>query len=319
MSKRQKTLLKFFLILSTLFIMAESCDDDFLDFDLPDVETRQPSVASATKPVVFVNNGSQTVTASVATYLPEIAGVPVPVNTTVVAAIGSPGLHTNPSASLTLPLGMYTFCYKWESDQDLDQNGYFDLYHIFDTRPVTLDINDSDSFELAETVYIAIHADDYNRIPGDCPAPMLTSDIPPAPPAVDPQPNQDVSSQTAITNVWLEHNVEYQGRTSLFIHINFQISQVDSQSAWIVAGFWYANGSPMEGVEANFTTDSGQAASWGEVFVDYEVTTWDDFTLFIPADVLQPGEGVYATVEIWDQASGAMLAQLFTESFDVYR
>lgn len=318
MSKRQKTLLRLFLILSALFIMADICDDDDWDFGLPAVETVPPSGSYIEKPIVFVNNGSQTVTASVATFFPEVINVPTPMQTTVVAAIGSPGLHTNPSASLLLPLGTYLFCYEWQSEFDENQDGYFDIYHIVDTRTYTLDVNDSDSFELAETVYIAIHADDYNRIAGECPTPQINTGLPTAAPAAPPTTAPVMASRTAINNVWLEHNVEYEGRTSLFIHIDFQIDQVDAQNAWIVAGFWYANGSPMDGVEATFTMDSGQAATWGEAYVEFEVTYWDDYILYIPADALRTGEGIYATVEIWDQASGALLAQWFTESFDVY-
>jgi len=317
-SRKSRNMLKIFLMVATLVTMANLCDDDDWDLGLPPVVTQPGSGGVVEKPVVFVNNGSQNVTAMVNTYIPEVAGVPVPINSTVVAALGAPGLHTNPSASLSLPLGTYTFCYQWE-DQDRDGDGFFDLYHIIDSRPVTLDINDSDSFELAETVTIAIHADDYNRIAGGCSAPLLASTIPTPAATVAPFPTtQSVSSNTAITNVWLEHNVEYQNQTSLFIHTNFQIARSDSTRAWIVVGFWFADGSYMQGVEADFTTQNGQAATWAEVSVDYEVTTWDDLVLYIPASALRSGNGVYATVEIWDQDSGEMLSQWVTESFDVY-
>ncbi len=318
-SKKTRNLLKIFLVIATLVTTADICDNDDWDFGLPPVVTQQDSGGYIEKPVVFVNNGTQTVTAMVDTYIPETAGVPVPTNSTVVAALGSPGLHTNPSASLSLPLGTYTFCYQWE-DQDLDGDGYFDLYHILDSRPVTLDINDSDSFELAETVNISIYPDDYNRIAGSCPAPLLASTLA-TPATINPSfpTTQAVSSNTAITNVWLEHNVLYQNQTSLFIHTDFQINRADSTRAWIVVGFWYSNGAPMEGVEVDFTTPTGQAATWGEVYVDYDVTTWDDFVLYIPATALRYGNDVYATVEIWDQDSGEMLSQWVTESFDVYQ
>ncbi len=319
-SKKTRNVLNILLVISALVISADICDDEDLGFGLPPVVTQQDSVNNyIQKPVVFVNNGTQHATAMVDTYFPEVAGVPVPTNSTVVAPLGAPGLHTNPSASLSLPLGTYTFCYQWE-DQDLDGDGYFDLYHLIDSRPVTLDINDSDSFELAETVNISIYADDINRIAGSCPAPLLTSTFPASPTTIPSFPTtQPVSSSTAITNVWLEHNVLYQNNTSLFIHTDFQISRADSTKAWVVVGFWYADGSPMDGVEADFTTTNGQAATWGEVVVDYDLTTWTDFILYIPATALRWGTDVYATVEIWDQDSGVLLSQWVTESFDVYQ
>ena len=130
------------------------------------------------KPVRFRNLGSTAYTVSPWSYVPldPNASAARSEASTVVFPGGS-----NPSASLDLPLGTYTWCYHWELG-DTDGDGMIDYAHALDGRPVMLDQNDSDDSDLAETVDLSAPTL-AGEMPGRCgEAADQAASLPPRPP-----------------------------------------------------------------------------------------------------------------------------------------
>jgi hypothetical protein len=131
------------------------------------------------------------------------------------------------------------------------------------------------------------------------------------PPDVGPE------ESTYIHATWLEHNLLFEGTYYLAVHSSFQVSRSDSSLVWVMARFWFSDGSPMSAQSSDYALQE-QAGVWELADVIYEpVTRWDDFRLLIPYSALAVGEGHYATVEIRDVATDEMLGWMETESFSV--
>lgn len=109
------------------------------------------------KPVGFVNYGSYNATVRAWTYNPlgETEYQTPSAASTVSSANTGSGTWPNTSRFLTLPMGTYTWCIDWDTEEDADEDGYFDTYHYIHADPTVLDENDSDKLEFAEEVAIS--------------------------------------------------------------------------------------------------------------------------------------------------------------------
>lgn len=130
-------------------------------------------------------------------------------------------------------------------------------------------------------------------------------------------PDVGLEESTYIQDAWLEHNLLFEGTYYLAVHSSFQVSRSDSSQVWVVARFWFSDGSPMSAQLSDYALQE-QAAFWASADVTYEPASyWDDFTLFIPYSALVVGQGHYATVEIRDVAIDEILDWMETESFSI--
>jgi hypothetical protein len=127
----------------------------------------------ARRPVSFVNNGPFDAVVMPWTYQPfdPLVNILPPGLSTVSFAPGGPGLWPNPSRFLGLPLGIYTFCIEWDEDEDLDNDGYIDIYHFIlegpsADLPLYVDENDPEQMSLAEEVRFS--TDQIGKLEGEC-------------------------------------------------------------------------------------------------------------------------------------------------------
>jgi len=122
--------------------------------------------------VSFVNDGPFNATVMPWTYEPfDNSNVLPPGLSTVSSAPGSPGLWPNPSRFLTLPLGLYTFCIEWDEDQDLDNDGYMDIFHYILEGPspgFPFSVIENDSTDIAFAKEIRFRTDPIDKLEGRC-------------------------------------------------------------------------------------------------------------------------------------------------------
>jgi hypothetical protein len=125
------------------------------------------------------------------------------------------------------------------------------------------------------------------------------------------------TEQPVIYNVWLEHNVPYEGENFLVVNLEFEVEQAVVREVTVVALVWRQNGAPLAGIDADYTVD-GQVGLIDLGEVEYSPSTyWEDYKFWFPASALPVGQGHYLTVSIADSVSGAVLDSWRTESFDV--
>ncbi|MCJ7626057.1 MAG: hypothetical protein MUO76_21405, partial [Anaerolineaceae bacterium] len=155
-------------------------EGDRLRVRINQISTFMPArVVWALRPVSFVNDGPYDAVVMPWTYLPldPFSGVLPPNLSTVSFAPGGPGLWPNTSRFLGLPLGTYTFCVEFDKDEDLDDDGYTDVYHFFlegpsADLPLLVDENDSINMEFAEEVRFG--TDVIGEIQGKCGEPAAS-------------------------------------------------------------------------------------------------------------------------------------------------
>ncbi len=124
------------------------------------------------RPVSFVNDGPYNATVMPWTYEPfDPASVLPPGLSTVSFAPGNPGVWPNPSRFLTLPLGLYTFCIEWDEDQDLDNDGYIDIYHDILEGPsadLPFSVDENASINIAFAKELRFRTDPIDKLEGGC-------------------------------------------------------------------------------------------------------------------------------------------------------
>ncbi len=132
----------------------------------------------------------------------------------------------------------------------------------------------------------------------------------------DSSPQSD-DSNTRIYDVWVEHNVEFEGNLYMVFHVDLEIVQIDAADAVVGAFIWLEDGSPMVSYEPDYDLD-GQAAVLDMAEVTYSPSTyWEDYQLWIPYYALEAGEGHFATVELLNADTGQIMDSWTTDPFDV--
>jgi hypothetical protein len=143
-------------------------------------------------------------------------------------------------------------------------------------------------------------------------------------PTLAPLPSPTLSAPstgTLIRRVWLEHNYVWGGNTYMVIHCDFQVSAADTTSrrVHVEADFYLSNGSKMPGglpKLTKYTTPDGQAATIEIAEVQYNVTTWADFPLYMPVAGLTRGQNCFGVVQITDPETKRVLETARTPTFN---
>jgi hypothetical protein len=162
------------------------------------------------RPVSFVNNGPYNAVVMPWTYQPFDPSmnedIP-PGFSTVSIAPGGPGLWPNPSRFLSLPLGIYTFCIEWDEDQDLDNDGYLDIYHFILEGPsadLPLHVDENDSIEIAFAEEVQFRTDPIEKLEGGCGSSDVASgstDADPVTVTIDVIPTEKASPISTLTDL----------------------------------------------------------------------------------------------------------------------
>jgi hypothetical protein len=107
----------------------------------------------------------------------------------------------------------------------------------------------------------------------------------------------------------------------MVIHCDFQVSAADTTSrrVYVEADFYLGNGSKMPGglpKLAKYKTPNGQAATIEIAEVQYNVTTWADFPLYMPVAGLTRGQNCFGVIQITDPETKRVLETARTPTFD---
>jgi serine/threonine protein kinase len=96
-----------------------------------------------------------------------------------------------------------------------------------------------------------------------------------------------------IVRVWMEHNVQREGRPGLLIHTHFIIAGARQDNCSLAAYFHYSTGEVLKDFDQDYRSGTGQV-SVGEDFVPlYDSTELEDLTLFMPYEELHMAPGKY--------------------------
>jgi len=111
-----------------------------------------------------------------------------------------------------------------------------------------------------------------------------------------------------LDDVRAEHNVYQDQKIGMRLHARVNIAGLKSQSAEVVAYFYFKDGRALKDVDGVFNTGDGDVALGERVTPGYPVTEWKDYQLFMPYDQLHLAKGksnckFYLTV--WDHSSGS--------------
>ena len=90
----------------------------------------------------------------------------------------------------------------------------------------------------------------------------------------------------AVTEVWVNHNVENEGEMGLRIHAKFEINGMLNRRGTIQAFFYDLNGEPLKDSNDNFCTEDGSVTCGDQFQPSYENAIYNDFSLFIPYEEL---------------------------------
>ena len=86
----------------------------------------------------------------------------------------------------------------------------------------------------------------------------------------------------AVTEVWVDHNVENEGEVGMTIHAKFEINGMLSRQGVIQAFFYHPSGQPLIDTNDNYRTEDGSVTCGDYFQPPYENTIYNDFQLFIP-------------------------------------
>lgn len=132
----------------------------------------------------------------------------------------------------------------------------------------------------------------------------------PAPPTPGAKQAPSGPPSFTIKDVWQEHNILVSGIKGMKIHVSFETQNFQDQPGTVLSTFFDESGDPLKESNGAYSVD-GQVAVWEGFRPRYEPTIYSDFTLFMPYNELELGEGSYDLkfqVTIRDDNSGQALA-----------
>lgn len=96
-----------------------------------------------------------------------------------------------------------------------------------------------------------------------------------------------------VSNVWLEHNVDVNGKIGMIIHTDFFINHFNEGLGEISAYFFFEDGTIVRDSNGAYSSIDGQV-SIGDRFVPpYDDTRYEDFQLSIPYEEIVFDSGTY--------------------------
>ena len=96
-----------------------------------------------------------------------------------------------------------------------------------------------------------------------------------------------------IGNVWLEHNVMFQGQNGMRIHVAFTAHYLAGTSLEVSAGFSDAKGTILWDTNGMYRFPDGSVGVGSNAVPNYESTVFNDFVLYLPYAELHLPPGAY--------------------------
>lgn len=104
-------------------------------------------------------------------------------------------------------------------------------------------------------------------------------------------------------NIWVDYNVtDSYGNKGMRIHIKFDINGMLNRTGQVAAYFYYANGNPLKDTNDSYRTLDGNVATHVNFTPNYENSTFNDLSIFMPSSELHLSQttSCYFTISIWD-------------------
>jgi hypothetical protein len=92
-------------------------------------------------------------------------------------------------------------------------------------------------------------------------------------------------------DIWSEHNMTFNGRKGMIIHVKFNVMNALNKPSKLVASFQYNDGRPLKGNDAAFQSADGNAMAYKNFTPTYASANYNDFQLFMPYAALNMGDG----------------------------
>jgi hypothetical protein len=113
-----------------------------------------------------------------------------------------------------------------------------------------------------------------------------------------------LGSTATIDSLWADHNVQSRGHRGMLIHAAFAVANLLNRPGRVAAHFYFSNWVPLQDINNDYRTATGQVSVSREFVADYERTRYKDFELFMPYRELHMGPGNHSltfAVSIWDR------------------
>ena len=117
----------------------------------------------------------------------------------------------------------------------------------------------------------------------------------------------------SIQRVWVDHNVQREGRQGMLIHIKFSVSNLYNVRCQVAAYFHHESGGALRDRNGRYNSVNGDVSVGADFVPSYVDALYEDFPLFMPYDELHiTGRGAVPLrlqVEIFDLRAVTSLAQ----------
>lgn len=119
-----------------------------------------------------------------------------------------------------------------------------------------------------------------------------SGETPPITTTTDPEATPGATTLGGnFVNVWVEHNIQRDGRTGMLIHAHFMVQGARQDNCQMSAYFHYANGDILKDFDEDYKTGDGQVSVWEDFTPQYDSAEFEDFVLFMPYDELHMAPG----------------------------
>ncbi len=121
-----------------------------------------------------------------------------------------------------------------------------------------------------------------------------------------------------ISDFWVEHNTYCNGYKGMTFHIEMEVDDYQGGRVQIGVLIMDEYGDPViapYNIPASFKTTEGQLCTYGNLYVNYESTSWNNVTLFLPYGCL-PCYGDFQCEAQLITSQGEYLDSSWSESFN---
>lgn len=114
-----------------------------------------------------------------------------------------------------------------------------------------------------------------------------------------------ISPKAKIHKVWAEHNVMYDGKKCMEIHVKFEVDNMKGKTGRVIAYFYTDSGTALTDYNSSYRTTNGKVSVGEDFTPSYDSSIWNDFVLYIPNSELHiTNSGDYKFfVNIWSYNS----------------
>jgi hypothetical protein len=121
----------------------------------------------------------------------------------------------------------------------------------------------------------------------------------------------EATTKATIRNLRTEQGVVQGSQRGMLIHVGFDINGFRAVNCQVAAYFYWANGEPLKDTDGRYKTTDGNVSVGTSFSPGYDMTSYDDFRVFVPYRQLHLGAGEHELkchVNVWSLADARALA-----------